>query len=79
MQLLAVAKSQPAFTIIATIISGATDKQNVACADLLFTSQAFISAVNQAGCPEPALTSLILGHGYHAVHGSMSARCYVPR
>ena len=78
LQLLAVAKRQPAFSTIATIISGATDKQNVACADLLFTTQAFISAVNQAGFPEAALTLLILGHGYHAADLSgppLATRC----
>ena len=43
MQLMAVAKSQPAFTTIATGISGATDKQKFACADLLYFHQCFES------------------------------------
>lgn len=66
LELLAVAKSQPQFNTLATIIDGATDRQNVACAELAFTSRDFIHAVNAAGFPEIALTLFVLGHGYMA-------------
>ncbi len=36
---LAVAKSQPEFNTLATIIDGATDMQNVACTELAFTAE----------------------------------------
>ena len=63
LELLAVAKSQPELNTLATIIDGATDRQNVACAELAFTSRGFINAVNTEGFPEIALTLLVLGHG----------------
>lgn len=67
LELLAVAKSQPEFNTLATIIDGATNRQNVACAELAYiTSRDFIHVVNAAGFPETALTLFVLGHGYMA-------------
>ena len=43
-QATAVAKSRPVFNTIAIILSGATDRQNVACADLVFPNEDFIHA-----------------------------------
>ena len=78
LELLAVAKSQPELNTLATIIDGATDRQNVACAELAFTSRGFIYAVNTEGFPEIALTLLVLGHGYMSADlrgPSMMTRC----
>ena len=82
LQLLAVAKSRSEFSTTATIIHGATDRQNVACAELVFTNETCIHAVNQAGFPEVALTLLVLGRGYLAadLQGLLAATmCLVSR
>ena len=66
MHLLAVARSSPKFSSIATILIGATDHQSVACAEAVICNPAFIAAVNLAGYPEAALTLLVFGHAYLA-------------
>lgn len=64
--LTAVAKSQPSFAHLAVILSGATDKQNVACAEAVFCNTDYIAAVNLAGFPETALVLTILGRAFQA-------------
>ncbi len=59
--LLAVAMSQQRFNHIATIVRGATDWQNVACAEAVFCDPDFVQAVYQTGFPEAALVMLVVG------------------
>lgn len=51
---LAVAKSEERFKALAVIIAGATDRQNVACAEAVLCDRNFIAAVHAAGYPEIA-------------------------
>ena len=62
--LLAVAKSIPHFASIATILSGATDHQSVACAEAVFCNPNFVEAVSSAGFPEAALTMQVFVSAY---------------
>ncbi|KAL3137583.1 hypothetical protein ABBQ38_004867 [Trebouxia sp. C0009 RCD-2024] len=64
--------SQPAIynQHIAAIVSGATDRQNVACAEQVFCYPAYIAAVNTAGYPQSALVLTVLGRAYKAADAS---------
>ena len=64
--LLAAAKSHPDFSSIATITTGATDHQSVACAEAVFCNPYYIEQVNLAGYPEAALLMLTFGRAYLA-------------
>lgn len=69
--LLAVARSHPDFSSIATIITGATDHQSVACAEAVFCNPYYIEQVNLAGYPEAALLMLPLGvHTWLQISGA---------
>lgn len=76
--LLAVALCRPEFRTIATILQGSTDKQNVPCAEALFTNESYIAAVNAAGYPTAATVMLVFGRAYLAadVRGlHLTVRC----
>lgn len=64
--LVAVAKSQPAFRALVPALLGATDKQNVATAQHVFTNLDFIAAVNAAGFCDAALVLLVIGRACEA-------------
>ena len=64
--LLAITRSSPHFASIATIITGTTDHQSVACAEDVFCNPNFVEAVAKAGFPEAALTMHVFGRAYLA-------------
>ena len=69
--MLAVAKSEARFSTLPTIIHGATDRQNVACAEAVLCNRNFTAAVNEAGFPGVALTMLVFANGYYAAESSV--------
>lgn len=61
--LLEVAGLDPAFASLIPILHGATDKQNVPCAQAIFCNPRFAAAV---GYPEVAIALMVFGRAYEA-------------